>query len=346
MSQHKEFEHLRPVRIWLWAVAALVAATVVVGGATRLTGSGLSITEWRPIAGVLPPLDDMAWQSEFDKYRAIPQFLVLNGDMTLAGFKFIYWWEWTHRLLGRLIGLAFIAPFGVFWARGMIHRALAWRLGGLFVLGGMQGAIGWWMVASGLSERTDVSQYRLAVHLTVACVILSAIVAIATGLRGVRYPAPRRIWAGAATILVLVFVQIFLGALVAKTGAGLTFNTWPLIDGRLVPTFDQLFAIAPPWRNFFENVVTVQFDHRMVAYLLFAAALVHSIDAQRAGSRPMAPGAMLVFTLVTGQAMLGVITLLHASPLALSLAHQAGAVIVLVAATMHLARMRPQAARP
>jgi cytochrome c oxidase assembly protein subunit 15 len=346
MSQHKDFDDLRPVRVWLWAVAALVAATVIVGGATRLTGSGLSITEWRPIAGVLPPLDDVAWQAEFDKYRAIPQFLVLNGDMSLAGFKFIYWWEWTHRLLGRSIGLAFIVPFGVFWARGMIDRALAWKLGGLFALGGVQGAIGWWMVVSGLSERTDVSQYRLAVHLTVACVILSAIVAIATGLRGMPHPVPRRIRAGAATILVLVFVQIFLGALVAKTGAGRAFNTWPLIDGRWVPTFDQLFTIVPLWRNFFENVVTVQFDHRMVAYLLFAAALVHAIDAQRAGLPYVARVAMLVFTLVTGQAMLGVITLLHASPLALSLTHQAGAVIVLVAATMHLARTRPQAARP
>jgi cytochrome c oxidase assembly protein subunit 15 len=345
MSQRHEADRMRSVRVWLWTVAALVAATAIIGGATRLTGSGLSITEWRPITGVFPPLGEAAWQAEFDKYRAIPQFLALNREMTLAGFKFIYWWEWTHRMLGRLIGVAFIVPFSVFWVRGVIDRALAWKLGGLFVLGGAQGAIGWWMVASGLSERADVSQYRLAVHLTLACIILSAIVAVATALRGMRESAPGRVRAGAWFILLLILLQIFLGALVAKTSAGLTFNTWPLIDGRFIPPFDQLFTIIPLWRNFFENVMTVQFDHRVVAYVLFAAALVHSIDAQRSGPFLAALYAAVVFALVTGQVMLGVITLLYSSPLALSLAHQAGAVAVLIVTTMHLARMSPQAAK-
>jgi cytochrome c oxidase assembly protein subunit 15 len=347
MSRHgMTGESMRPVRIWLWTVAALVAATVIVGGATRLTGSGLSITEWRPISGILPPLDDAGWGAEFERYRMIPQFLALNPDMTLAGFKFIYWWEWTHRLLGRLIGFAFIIPFGVFWARGMIDRPLSWKLGGLFVLGGVQGAVGWWMVASGLSERIDVSQYRLAVHLTLACVILSAIVAIATGLRGVRYAAKSRTYWTGIVLLVLVLVQIFLGALVAKTGAGLTFNTWPLMDGRFIPPADQLFTVAPLWRNFFENVMTVQFDHRMVAYVLLAASLIHAIDAQRTGPYPVAVQAVIVLALATGQAMLGVVTLLQASPLPLALAHQGGALVVLVAATIHLARMARQAAKP
>jgi cytochrome c oxidase assembly protein subunit 15 len=337
---------MRPVRIWLWVVAILVAATVIVGGATRLTGSGLSITEWRPISGVLPPLDEAAWETEFEKYRMIPQFRALNPDMTLAGFKYIYWWEWTHRILGRLVGFAFIIPFAVFWARGMVDRPLAWKLGGLFALGGLQGAIGWWMVASGLSERTDVSQYRLAVHLTIACVILSAIVGIATELKGVKHAATRRIHAGGVVVLVLVLAQIFLGALVAKTGAGLTFNTWPLMDGRLIPPAEQLFTVEPLWRNFFENVMTVQFDHRMVAYLLFFIALFHAIDAQRRGPFPVALLAAIVFASLTAQAMLGVITLLHASALPLALAHQAGAVIVLVAATIHVARMSPYAAKP
>ena len=347
MSRHgMTGESMRPVRIWLWIVAALVAATVIVGGATRLTGSGLSITEWRPISGILPPLDEAGWEAEFERYRMIPQFLALNADMTLAGFKFIYWWEWTHRLLGRLIGFAFIIPFGVFWARGAIDRTLSWKLGGLFVLGGIQGAIGWWMVASGLSERIDVSQYRLAIHLTLACVILSAIVAIATGLRGVRHATKSRTYWGGTVLLVLVLVQIFLGALVAKTGAGLTFNTWPLMDGRFIPSADQLFTVAPLWRNFFENVMTVQFDHRMVAYVLFVASLIHAIDAQRTGPYPVAVQAVIVFALVTGQAMLGVLTLLQASPLPLALAHQFGALVVLVAATIHLARMARQAAKP
>jgi cytochrome c oxidase assembly protein subunit 15 len=337
---------MRPVRIWLWVVAALVAATVIVGGATRLTGSGLSITEWRPISGILPPLDEAGWQTEFERYRAIPQFLAVNPDMTLAGFKFIYWWEWTHRLLGRLIGFAFLIPFAVFWARGMIDRTLSWKLGGLFVLGGIQGAIGWWMVASGLSGRIDVSQYRLAIHLTLACLILSAIVAIATSLQGIRHAVRSTAYWGAAGLVVLVLVQIFLGALVAKTGAGLTFNTWPLMDGRFIPTAEQLFTIAPLWRNFFENVMTVQFDHRMVAYVLFASSLLHAIDAYRTGPDPVAAQASIIFALVTAQAVLGVVTLLQASPLPLALAHQAGAVLVLVAATVHLARMAPQAARP
>lgn len=338
---------MRPVRTWLWCVAALVAVTVIVGGATRLTGSGLSITEWRPVTGIIPPLTTADWLLEFDKYRQIPQFLVLNPDMTLGGFQFIYWWEWSHRMLGRLIGLAFIVPFGIFWARGVIDRALAWKLGGLFVLGGIQGTIGWWMVASGLAERTDVSQYRLAIHLTVACIILSAIVAVAVSLRG-RTPdmVLRRTRAIAIAVLVLVFVQIFLGALVAKTSAGLTFNTWPLMDGRIIPPFEQLLPMQPLWTNFFENVMTVQFTHRMVAYLLFAVALIHALDLHRTGPVPAAQRAITLFALVTGQAALGVITLLWISPLWLSLLHQAGAVLVLVAATSHVTQMSAQAAKP
>jgi cytochrome c oxidase assembly protein subunit 15 len=339
-------DRLRPVRIWLWTLAALVAATVIVGGATRLTGSGLSITEWRPVTGVIPPLSTSDWLLEFDKYRTIPQFLIVNPDMTLAGFKFIYWWEWTHRLLGRLIGFAFIVPFGVFLWRGTIDRPLFWKLGGLFLLGGLQGAIGWWMVSSGLVERTDVSQYRLALHLTLACAILSGLVALAVRLRGARDAVPRRIRVTANLLLLLAFVQIFIGALVAKTGAGLTFNSWPLMDGNFIPPFEQLFPAAPYWRNFFENVMTIQFTHRMVAYLLFSVALLHALDAQRSDPIPSALRGAVLFALVTAQAMLGIVTLLWSAPLWLSLLHQAGAVAVLVAATVHLARLEPHAAKP
>jgi cytochrome c oxidase assembly protein subunit 15 len=334
------------VRIWLWTLAELVAATVIVGGATRLTGSGLSITEWRPVTGVIPPLSTSDWLLEFDKYRTIPQFLIVNPDMTLAGFKFIYWWEWTHRLLGRLIGFAFIVPFGVFLWRGTIDRPLFWKLGGLFLLGGLQGAIGWWMVSSGLVERTDVSQYRLALHLTLACAILSGLVALAVRLRGARDAVPRRIRVTANLLLLLAFVQIFIGALVAKTGAGLTFNSWPLMDGNFIPPFEQLFPAAPYWRNFFENVMTIQFTHRMVAYLLFSVALLHALDAQRSDPIPSALRGAVLFALVTAQAMLGIVTLLWSAPLWLSLLHQAGAVAVLIAATVHLSRLEPHAAKP
>lgn len=337
MSQRMaHIDRLRPVRVWLWIVAALVAATVIVGGATRLTGSGLSITEWRPVTGVIPPMSTADWLIEFDKYRQIPQFLQINPDMTLAGFKFIYWWEWTHRMLGRLIGVAFAVPFGFFLWRGLIDRPLFWKLAGLFVLGGMQGAIGWWMVSSGLAERTDVSQYRLAIHMTLACIILAGLVAIAVRPRWKPDAVPARLRASAWIILLLVFLQIFAGALVAKTSGGLTFNTWPLMDGRFIPPFEQLFPIVPRWKNFFENVMTIQFTHRMIAYLLLAAALLHAFDTQRTGPFPAALRAAILFALVIGQAMLGIVTLLAISPLPLSLAHQAGAVVLLVMTTIHV----------
>jgi cytochrome c oxidase assembly protein subunit 15 len=339
-------DRLRLVRLWLWAVAALVAATVIVGGVTRLTGSGLSITEWRPVTGVIPPLSTTDWLLEFDKYRTIPQFLVVNPDMTLAGFKFIYWWEWTHRMLGRMIGFAFAVPFAFFLWRGLIDRPLFWKLGGLFALGGLQGAIGWWMVSSGLAERTDVSQYRFALHMTLACLILLGLVALAVRLRGVRDAVVPRLRISAAILLLLVLVQIFIGALVAKTGAGLTFNTWPLMDGKFIPPFDQLFTMAPYWKNLFENVMTIQFTHRMMACLLFAVALLHAIDAKRFGPFPAGLRGAVLFAFVVAQATLGIVTLIWSSPLWLSLLHQAGAVAVLIAAAMHLARLVPQTARP
>ncbi len=338
---------MQAVRVWLWTVAALVTLTLLVGGATRLTGSGLSITEWRPISGVLPPLSENAWLDEFEKYKRIPQFLAVNSVMELAEFKFIYWWEWGHRLLGRLIGLVFAIPFVVFLWRGMITGSLRWKLAGLFLLGGLQGAIGWWMVSSGLVERIDVSQYRLAIHLTLACIILAAIIAVADGLRPLKQERANTFARyGAASILAFVFLQIFLGALVAKTGAGKTFNTWPLMDGRFIPPLNDLLIIKPVWHNFFENVLTVQFDHRMVAYLLFFVAAFHALSLQRSGPFPAALRAAIVFALITAQAMLGVLTLIYELPLPLALAHQAGAVVVLIAATIHTARIFSYAARP
>ncbi len=322
------------VRLWLYAVAALVVAMVVVGGATRLTESGLSITEWKPVTGAVPPLSTADWQAAFEKYKAIPQYELVNKGMSLDDFKRIYWWEWAHRLLGRVIGFAFFLPFAWFVWRGVIRGRLLAQSAGLFVLGGLQGAVGWWMVASGLTQRVSVSQYRLAVHLTLACIILSAIVAVARGLSpAAAMRAPPRIRIAAWGLVALVLVQIFAGGLVAGLDAGMAYNTWPLMDGALIPSAAQLFAAEPAWRNLFENALTVQFDHRMLAYALWALALLHALDAsrRRAGVR----GAWLLFGLVSGQAALGILTLIHQVPLDMALAHQLGATLVLIGATLH-----------
>lgn len=328
----------RAVRRWLWCIAALVAAMVMVGGATRLTGSGLSITEWNLATGVLPPLSEAAWLAEFEKYKQIPQYKLINQGMSLGEFQFIYFWEWGHRLLGRVIGFAFAIPLAIFWWRGKIDRPLGWKLLVLLLLGGLQGAIGWWMVASGLSVRTDVSQYRLAVHLTLACIIFVALVWVAASLLPRDERKTRRGRAFAVVLIVFALAQVFLGAIVAKTNAGLTYNTWPLIDGHFHPAADQLFLLRPWWRNFFENVLAVQFNHRMAAYGLWIAALVYAFYRARGDG-------WMLFALITLQAALGILTLLYAVPLGLGLLHQAGAVVVLAYASYHAARLT-QAPRP
>jgi cytochrome c oxidase assembly protein subunit 15 len=327
----------RIIRLWLWAVAAIVVALVLVGGATRLTESGLSIVEWRPVTGVLPPLTDAAWQSEFAKYQTIPQYTERNAGMTLAAFQTIYWWEWTHRLLGRLVGVAFLLPFLFFLWRGWVEPGLRGRLWLIFGLGALQGAVGWWMVASGLADRTEVSQYRLATHLLLACLILTALVWTAQRTGRKAEPAPGRTRVTAVALVVLALLQIYLGALVAGLRAGLIYNTWPLIDGRFVPDAARLWFDVPWWRNLFENTLTVQFDHRMVAYGLCALALLHAADAitTRAGART----ALALAAAVILQACLGIITLVSQAPLALALLHQAGAVVVLIVAVVHVAGM-------
>jgi len=337
----------RAVRLWLLAIAALMFATVVVGGATRLTESGLSIVEWKPVTGVVPPLDASAWRAEFDKYKTIPQYREHNAGMSLDEFKIIYWWEWTHRLLARLVGAAFLIPFLWFLWRGWIEAPLRARLWTIFALGAALGAVGWWMVASGLAERISVSQYRLAFHLTLACVIFAAIVWTAQGLVP-RAPivAPMRVRAGAAAILGLVIVQIYLGALVSGLRAGLIYNTWPLIDGGLVPEGARLFFYSPLWRNLFENTLTVQFDHRMAAYALALLAVLHAADVARAlrGGAALT-GALALASAVILQAALGIATLIHQAPLALALLHQAMAMVVLAVAVVHAERLERRPAR-
>lgn len=331
----------RAIRVWLLAVAALVFAVAFVGGATRLTGSGLSIVEWRPVTGALPPLSEQAWKSEFEKYKTIPQYKELNRGMSLGEFKAIYWWEWGHRLLGRLIGVVFLLPFLWFLWRGWIEPGLRGRLWAIFGLGAIQGGVGWWMVASGLAERVSVSQYRLAFHLTLACIIFTLLIWTAQRLASrqeIEWPA--RIRHGATALVVLVLAQIYLGALVAGLHAGLIYNTWPLIDGALVPDAARLFFETPWWRNLFENTLTVQFNHRMLAYAIVILAVMHLIDTARA-TRPgrALVGAVAVMIMIVLQAVLGIVTLLHQAPVSLALAHQAMAMATLVVAVLHAERV-------
>ncbi|WP_062011014.1 COX15/CtaA family protein [Aureimonas sp. AU4] len=341
LDDPRKARNRRLVRIWLYAVALLILTLVVVGGATRLTESGLSITEWKPIHGVVPPLSTAEWQEEFDLYRQIPQYQQLNRGMSLDEFKTIYWWEWAHRFLARSVGFAFAVPLAFFWLTGRLEGWLKPRLVFLLALGGVQGGIGWWMVASGLVNRTDVSQYRLAVHLTMACIIFASTLWIARGLqaRPLARPAPSGSMRVGLLLVAMALVQIYLGGLVAGLNAGLSFNTWPLMDGQIVP--GNLFAMSPAWRNVFENVMTVQFVHRCGAYLLFTVALIHAVAARiRMGNSHHARSAAHLVGLVTLQAALGITTLLMHVPIGWALLHQAGALVVLSGAVFHARDMR------
>jgi cytochrome c oxidase assembly protein subunit 15 len=327
---------LRPVRIWLFAVAAMVAVMVLVGGATRLTESGLSITEWNPVTGVLPPLSSEAWEAEFAKYQQIPQYEQINRGMSLDQFKTIFFWEWGHRLLGRVIGFVFLLPLIFFWWRGYLPKSLAPKLAVLFVLGGLQGAIGWWMVTSGLADRVSVAPYRLAVHLTFAFFLYAALIWTARSLSPPRDgTVPRGVRIGAWAVMIVAFVQVFLGAIVAGLDAGMSFTTWPLMDGHFIPALDSLTAMEPVWRNLFENPMTSQFVHRMTAYTLLIVAILHALQARGTSLRK---SAVVLAVLVLVQAMLGILTLIHQVPIPLALAHQLGALFVIGHGSVHLWR--------
>lgn len=338
----------RAVRYWLYAVAGLVLAMITVGGATRLTDSGLSITEWQPILGAIPPLTDAHWQEAFTKYKEIPEYHLVNKGMSLDAFKAIYWWEWSHRFLGRIIGLAFALPLAVFWYLGALRPGYLPKFAGVLALGGLQGVIGWYMVKSGLVERIDVSQYRLALHLLTAFAILALLVwlALEAGPRSDRvrlHTVTRGQYRAATALFLLIFLQSGLGALVAGLKAGLTYNTWPLMDGKVIP--DGLLTHQPWYVNFFENVTTVQFDHRMTAYAVVILALVHLWTLVRsADDEHVIRSAALVAACVVLQMIIGIWTLVAGVPLTLGLAHQGGAAIVVAAATLHLNTIRRAAA--
>jgi len=337
----------RGVRVWLVIVAAMIVAMVLVGGATRLTESGLSIVEWKPVTGALPPRTEKAWNDAFEAYKTIPQYQQVNPRMSLDEFKTIFWWEWSHRLLGRTIGVVFLLPFLYFLWRGQLPSKLKTRLWLIFALGGAQGAVGWWMVASGLTGRTEVSQYRLAVHLMLAFAIYALIVWTLVRLTAnskprPAAPAPLR-WLINATAAV-VALQLYFGALVAGLRAGRAYNTWPAIDGAFIPSTARLFFEEPWWRNFFDNVLTVQFTHRSLAYLLLAMTLAHLAQAVRIrADGAVIRGALLIALAMIVQAALGILTLLYLVPIDLALTHQAGAIVVLTLVLLQTERLSGKA---
>jgi len=331
-------ERSQSAALWLFAVAALVLLMVLVGGATRVTGSGLSIVEWRPVTGAIPPLTEQGWLAEFAKYQQIPQYKYINQGMSLADFKAIYGWEWSHRLLGRLVGLVFAIPFAILLIRRRIPRRLIWRCWLILGLGGLQGLVGWWMVASGLADRVSVAPERLASHLGLALIIFIA--CIWTGLeawfgrpRGPFDPIPRGRFA-AGCLMGLVFVQSLLGALVAGSKAGTVNTDWPLMNGVFFPR-DYMIPGEGLIHTLLHNQAAVQFNHRMAAYLIFILALgfmagaIQSTRLSSAGKQLANVFAVTVFI----QMILGVITVRAAAPISLSLLHQIGAVALLTVAT-------------
>lgn len=318
------------VGLWLLAVALVILGMVTVGGLTRLTGSGLSIMEWKPIMGALPPIGDAAWQDVFQKYQQITQYKVEHAGMTLDAFKGIFWWEWTHRLLGRLLGVIFFVPFVWFAWVGAIKRSEWPRMVVLFLLGGLQGFIGWWMVSSGFEVRTSVSQYRLAIHLGAALVLLVAMIWIALEyLRGADGKGDAK---RGYAFVAAVYAQMLLGALVAGLHAGLIYNTWPDMNGRLLP--EEPFFHQPWWINFFENEGLAQFDHRIGAYLVAAfAAWIYLRGIRLSGLAKTS--AKTVAVIVAVQIFLGIATLLLVAPVWLSAIHQVTAALLLSAAVWH-----------
>jgi cytochrome c oxidase assembly protein subunit 15 len=331
----------RGVAAWLLVCAAFVAAMVVVGGITRLTHSGLSMVEWQPLVGTIPPLSEADWQTVFERYQQTPEYKLVNKGMSLDAFKGIFWWEYFHRLLGRAIGVVFLLPLLWFWWRGRIDARLGWKLAGVFALGGLQGAMGWYMVASGLVDEPRVSHLRLTAHLGLAFVILGAMLWVAYDLlfpRRAGAAGPSRL---AAAVAGLVFLQVLAGGLVAGIRAGKAYNTFPLMNGHLVPP--ETFVLEPWWLNFFNNMATVQFDHRLLAWaLLLMVPWLWWQVRQSGASRVARVGADLLLGLTALQFALGVATLLLVVPVGLAAAHQGVATLVFGAAllTAHALRVR------
>lgn len=327
---------------WLGFVALLVFLMIVVGGITRLTESGLSMVDWRPVTGILPPLDEASWSAAFEAYKASPEYRIMNRGMTLEAFKSIFWWEYVHRLLGRLIGLAYALPLAWFWMRRAIPRALKPRLLGILLLGGLQGLMGWYMVRSGLVDEPEVSPLRLAAHLLLAFAIFALLVWTALGLAGERGSHRNRRSHRLGKLLVgLLLFQVVLGGLVAGLKAGQVFNDWPLMNGSILPP--GAFALAPWPVNFIENAALVQFNHRLAGYLLLGLGLaIFAASFSRPAPLAMRVGAAGLLFVLVAQATSGILALVHHVPIALGVLHQGGAALVLAAALLFLHAHRPE----
>ncbi|MGA9252364.1 MAG: heme A synthase [Roseobacter sp.] len=326
------------IRVWLQILFALVFIMIAVGGLTRLTDSGLSITEWRPITGALPPMNEAEWQSEFEKYQQIDEWRIQNQWMEMADFKVIYWWEWGHRQLGRVIGVVWVLGFGYFALRRQVPTGWNGKLLLLGVLGGAQGAIGWWMVASGVTQGeaiTDVASYRLATHLGLAFVILGFIAwyIMELGRSGPDLMQARRAreakqWGLSTGLLHFTFLQILIGALVAGIDAGRSYTDWPMMGGQWFPS--TAFALEPMWRNFFESPGLVQFIHRVTGYVLFAFTIVVWLRGRKSSHPNTCFAFNAVLAAMALQIVLGVVTVLYGAPAYIAIFHQALAVIVWV----------------
>jgi len=330
--RHMDFLARRQVALWLLVCSAMVFAILVVGGITRLTHSGLSIVEWQPIVGVVPPLNEAEWEATFAKYKLTPEFQKVNHQMTLAEFKGIFFWEYVHRVLGRLIGLVFLLPFLYFWWRGRIARSLLPKLLGIFVLGGLQGAMGWYMVQSGLVDDPRVSHYRLTAHLSLAFLIFFSMFWLALDLLAERARRPSEALCGLRRmgwgLTVVVAYMIVSGGLVAGIRAGKAYNTFPLMNGHFLPP--ESFIIDPWYLNFVNNMALVQFDHRLGAWLLaFLVPWMWWKVSAAAVSATTRHAATLLVAVLFAQIALGVATLLLGVPVWLGAAHQGGAMILL-----------------
>ncbi len=320
----------RQIAVLLLIVATLIVAMVAVGGATRLTDSGLSITEWKPVTGAIPPLNEQQWQEEFEKYKQIPEYKLVNKGMSMDEFKFIYYWEWGHRFFGRLIGLVLLFGVVYFFIKGKVEKSLAPKLVAIVVLYAAQGALGWYMVASGLVDRVDVSQYRLTAHLGLEFILFGCALWVAFDLitprKETKYWIPGVVLAGA------VYLQILLGGLVAGLDAGYIYNSWPLMEGALIP--EGLFEQTPLMVNFFENLLTVQFDHRMLAYAIIFFFIWLAFRT-RGENQSVTQAVWIVGVTLAVQVLLGIATLMLAVPISLGILHQVGAA-ALFGATLYL----------
>ena len=322
----------RLVAAWLFACCGLVFALVVVGGVTRLTHSGLSIVEWQPIMGTLPPLNDAQWDETFAKYRQTPEFRLRNHDMAMDGFKGIFWWEYFHRLLGRVVGVAFLLPFIYFLARGAIRASLGWKLAGIFFLGALQGALGWYMVRSGLVDDPRVSSLRLAAHLGLAFLIYASMLWVVLGLISpLRTLSSDGVRQRAGSAARLVFLMVLSGALVAGIRAGYAYNTWPLMDGHLIPP--EILMIEPWWANLVYNMATVQFIHRMLALVVVFVVVDLWLGVRREPpNRRARLWSHALLALIAMQVGVGIATLVLRVPLPLAALHQAGALLAFTCA--------------